>query len=131
MQSYLALQQMRFSDRLQVRFNTGPELMQSLVPTFMLQPIVENAVHHGIEPMREGGIIETSVHREGSMLCFRVHDNGSSKASAATAGHGIGLHNLRQRLEHLYPGRHRFAAQPGETGGFEVKITIPFEPCQV
>ena len=130
-QSYLALQQIRFSDRLQVRFHTSPELMATLVPNFLLQPIVENAVHHGIEPMRQGGVIETSVHREGSMVCFRVHDNGSGKANAAIAGHGIGLRNLRERLEHLYPGRHQFAARPGDNGGFEVNITIPFEPCRV
>ncbi len=130
-QSYLALQQIRFSDRLQVRFQTSPELMETLVPNFLLQPIVENAVHHGIEPMREGGVIETSVHREGSMVCFRVHDNGSGKANAATAGHGIGLRNLRERLEHLYPGRYTFNACPGKAGGFEVNIAIPFEPCRV
>ena len=101
-----------------------------MVPSFLLQPIVENAVHHGIAPMREGGTIETSVHREGSMLCVRVHDNGSGQASATTAGHGIGLRNLRERLEHLYPGRHRFRASPGVSGGFEVDIAIPFETCR-
>ena len=129
--SYLALQQIRFSDRLQVRFDTSPEVMGTLVPNFLLQPLVENAVHHGIAPMREGGIIETSVHRKGTILCLRVHDNGSGQASSATAGHGIGLRNLRERLEHLYPGRHRFEACPGVSGGFEVNITIPFEACAV
>ena len=129
--SYLALQQIRFSDRLQVRFDTSPEVMGTLVPNFLLQPLVENAVHHGIAPMREGGIIETSVYREGPMLCVRVHDNGSGQASSATTGHGIGLRNLRERLEHLYPGHHRFEACPGVSGGFEVNITIPFEACAV
>lgn len=126
-QSYLALQQIRFSDRLQVRFNTSPEVMETLVPNFLLQPLVENAVHHGIAPKREGGIIETSAHREGTMLCVRVQDNGSGQASSATTGHGIGLRNLRERLEHLYPGRHRFEARPGVAGGFEVTIAIPYE----
>ena len=77
--------------------------------------------------MRLGGIIETSAHLEGAMLCVRVHDNGSGQASSATAGHGIGLRNLRERLEHLYPGRHRFEACPSVAGGFEVNIAIPVE----
>ncbi len=66
--------------------------------------------------MREGGVIEISVHREGPMLCVRVNDNGAGNASSATAGHGIGLRNARERLEYLYPGRHRFEACPGVSG---------------
>lgn len=126
-QSYLAIQQIRFADRLQVRFHTSPELMRALVPNFLLQPIVENAVHHGISPMRQGGTIETTICLQDAMLCFRVHDNGSGKAGSASPGHGIGLSNLRDRLQHLYPGRHRFEANPAGSGGFEVNIAIPME----
>ena len=127
-QSYLALQQIRFPDRLQVHFDVRADTLETLVPNFLLQPIVENAIHHGIAPMIEGGIIETRVRREGAMLCLQVRDNGSGKPNAHTPGHGIGLRNLRDRLEHLYPGHHRLEAGPRSLGGFEVNIQIPFEP---
>ncbi len=127
-QSYLALQQIRFPDRLQVHFDVNANALETLVPNFLLQPIVENAIHHGIAPMLDGGLIETSVRREGEMLCLQVRDNGSGKMNAQQPGHGIGLRNLRNRLEHLYPGHHHLDAGPGSVGGYVVNIQIPFEP---
>ena len=97
-QSYLAIQQIRFADRIQVRFDTGPEVMHSLVPNFILQPLVENAIHHGLAPKLGGGIIETSAHRRGEMLCLRVADDGVGHATQESKGHGIGLQNIRKRL---------------------------------
>ena len=126
-ESYLAIQQVRFADRLQVKIETTSEALEGLVPCFILQPIVENAIQHGIAPMEAGGLIETCVRRVGENLWMRVRDNGSGAASAATKGHGIGMQNTRERLAFFYPGMHEFAAAPLATGGYEVTIQIPYE----
>jgi hypothetical protein len=126
-ESYLAIQQVRFADRLQVKIETTPEALEGLVPCFLLQPIVENAIHHGIAPLEAGGAIETSVKRVGDKLWMRVRDNGAGLGQSSTKGHGIGIRSTRERLAYFYPGNHEFAAAAGEAGGFEVTIQIPFE----
>lgn len=126
-ESYLAIQQVRFADRLQVHFDTAPAALNGLVPSFLLQPIVENAIHHGIAPLETGGMIETSVKRVGDMLWLQVRDNGAGTESPAKSGHGIGLRNIRERLNLLYPNKHTFQAGQRAAGGFEVTIQIPFE----
>jgi len=123
---YLAIQKARFSDRLQVRIDASEEALAGLVPVFLLQPIIENAVNHGIAPMREGGTIEASILKVGDRLCMTVRDSGDGTPSA-TAGHGIGLGSTRERLAHFYPGVHRFTAGPSLAGGYEVTIEIPYE----
>ncbi|ADV82402.1 sensor histidine kinase [Terriglobus saanensis] len=126
-ESYLAIQQVRFADRLRVEFDTTPEALEGLVPCFLLQPIIENAIQHGIAPMEAGGLIETRVERVGDSLCIRVRDNGSGSTTLLTAGHGIGLQNTRERLAFFYPHTHDFAAAPLVSGGYEVTIEIPYE----
>jgi signal transduction histidine kinase len=126
-ESYLAIQQTRFADRLEVRFDTTPDALEGLVPSFLLQPIVENAIKHGIAPMEAGGILETSAKRVGDILWLRVRDNGSGAATTTTKGHGIGLQNTRERLMFFYPGRHLLEVGMPATGGYEVTIQIPFE----
>ena len=126
-ESYLAIQQVRFADRLRVKIETTPEALEGLVPCFILQPIVENAIQHGIAPMEAGGLIETCVKRVGEKLWMQVRDNGSGSADATTKGHGIGMQNTRERLAYFYPGTHEFSAAPLATGGYEVTIQIPYE----
>lgn len=126
-ESYLAIQQVRFADRLQVKIETTPEALEGLVPCFILQPIVENAIQHGIAPMEAGGLIETCVKRVGEKLWMQVRDNGSGVAGIETKGHGIGMQNTRERLAYFYPGMHEFAAAPLAAGGYEVTIQIPYE----
>jgi LytS/YehU family sensor histidine kinase len=125
-EGYLAIQKTRFSDRLKVHIETSEDALQGLVPCFLLQPIVENAVQHGIAPMENGGTIEARIVRSGDQLCMQVRDTGST-AQNATAGHGIGLSSTRDRLAHFYPGMHQFTAGPLPTDGFEVIIEILYE----
>jgi sensor histidine kinase YesM len=125
-ESYLAIQRVRFSNRLQVKIETTPEALEALVPCFLLQPIVENAIHHGIAPMRKGGLVETSVRRVGDKLWMQVRDNGAGPGHASK-GHGIGIRNTRERLVYFYPEAHEFVATAREGGGYEVTIQIPFE----
>ncbi|WP_158789990.1 sensor histidine kinase [Granulicella sp. L60] len=126
-ESYLAIQQVRFADRLHVRIDIAPEALDGLVPCFLLQPIVENAVQHGIAPMKAGGLIETQVKRVGDTLWMQVRDNGAGPESPLSKGHGIGIQNTRERLAFFYPGTHQFVATSPEGGGFEVTIQIPYE----
>jgi hypothetical protein len=130
-ESYLAIQQVRFSDRLQVKIEASDEALEGLIPCFLLQPIVENAVQHGIAPMARGGLIEAQVKRVGDRLWMQVRDTGSSGTTGATKGHGIGMQNTKDRLAHFYPGQHDFSAAALATGGFEVTIQIPFERATV
>jgi LytS/YehU family sensor histidine kinase len=125
-EGYLAIQKARFSDRLKVRIETSEEALQGLVPCFLLQPIVENAVQHGIAAMENGGMIEARIVKSGDRLRMQVRDTGAAVESS-TAGHGIGLSSTRDRLAHFYPGVHRFSAGPLSTGGYEVTIEIPYE----
>jgi signal transduction histidine kinase len=126
-ESYLAIQQVRFADRLHVKIETTPEALECLVPCFLLQPIVENAVQHGITPMKAGGRIETRIKRVGDTLWMQVRDNGAGPNGSLTKGHGIGIQNTRERLDFFYPGTHEFVATSPEEGGFEVTIQIPYE----
>ena len=126
-ESYLAIQQVRFADRLEVMIETTPEALEGLVPCFLLQPIIENAIQHGIAPMEHGGLIETRIKRVGNCLWMQVRDNGSGSTSLPTKGHGIGMQNTRERLAFFYPDNHKFTAIPLDTGGYEVTIQIPFE----
>lgn len=125
-EGYLAIQKTRFSDRLTIQIETNEDALNGLVPCFLLQPIVENAVQHGIVPMEGGGTIEARIIRSGDQLRMQVRDSGS-KAQSSTSGHGIGLSSTRDRLAHFYPGVHRFSAGPLPTGGYEVTIEIPYE----
>ncbi len=126
-ESYLAIQQVRFADRLEVRIDASSEALEGLVPCFLLQPIIENAVKHGIAPMERGGVIETRVKRVGDTLWMQVRDNGCGSIGPSTKGHGIGMRNIQERLAFFYPGTHEFTAAPLTTGGYEVTIQIPFE----
>ena len=126
-QSYLAIQKMRFADRLEVHIETAPEAMDALVPCFLLQPIVENAIQHGSAPMKRGGILEASVRRVDDRLRLSVRDNGDTIPKTASKGHGIGLSNTRERLRLFYPHLHQFRAAKRASGGYEVFIESPYE----
>jgi sensor histidine kinase YesM len=127
--NYLAIEQVRFADRLRVEMNVDPSAVDGLVPSFLLQPIVENAIRHGIARCEHNGLVEASAIRDGDELHLRVRDTGSGAIYAQQNGHGIGLSNTRERLDHFYQDAYRMKAQPLSTGGFEVAITIPYE-CQ-
>jgi sensor histidine kinase YesM len=126
-ESYLAIQQVRFADRLHVKIETTPDALEGLVPCFLLQPIIENAIRHGISHLESDGLLETSVERIGDKLRLRVRDNGPGLNGNGHHGHGIGMRNTRERLSYFYPGAYDFAAIEPATGGYEVTIQIPYE----
>jgi signal transduction histidine kinase len=127
-QKYLDIERTRFGDRLQVDFAIGPDTLDARVPNMLLQPLVENAIRHGIARKIGGGRVDISARRDGDMLMLAVRDTGPGLPVAATSplSTGVGLANTRSRLEHLFGDRHRleFTEPPG--GGLLVSIVIPF-----
>jgi len=125
-ENYLAIEQVRFADRLSVDIRVDPGALHSLVPCFLLQPIVENAIRHGIGNSESGGTVLASALRHGDRLRITVRDSGSGGGSAPH-GNGIGLKNTRERLALFYPERHLLEAGPLRSGGFQVTIDVPYE----
>jgi LytS/YehU family sensor histidine kinase len=94
------------------------------VPPLLLQPLVENALKHGLEPKLEGGEVKVSAREEGDRLVLEVADTGLGKANGATGGTGVGLANVRERLAAAYAGA-RLDAGMNPAGGYTVRLSIP------
>lgn len=123
---YVDIQLVRFSDRLSVRFDIDPAARDALVPSLLLQPLVENAIKHGITPRVAAGHLHISVRRKNDALSLVVRDDGVGMRGSKPLTEGVGLGNARARLASLYGTRHRLDAGPDPGGGFTVSIEIPF-----
>ncbi len=127
LKGYLEIEQTRFGNRLGVEISVAPEVEHLMVPHLILQPLVENAIRHGIEPREEPGRVVVTARRDGDRLELSVRDNGDGLA-APDAGRpqgGIGLSNTRSRLAHLYGADYSFDLTNGPGGGLEARIRIP------
>jgi two-component system LytT family sensor kinase len=120
---YLEIQRIRFGDRLSIELDVPAAVAGALVPTLMLQPLVENAVEHGVKRTRDGALVRLTAEREGDRLRLQIADNGPGPARGSD---GVGLANTRARLAGLYGGAHRFELKGVETGGTVVTIELPF-----
>jgi two-component system LytT family sensor kinase len=124
---YLSIEAVRFKDRLQVEIDVRPELLHAMVPTMCLQPLVENAIRHGIGRTSDAGKVTVRSRRSGSKLTIEVQDNGSlHDARVDSEGVGIGLSNTRARLHSLYGDSARFCIERAEYGGTVARILIPY-----
>src|SRR4026207_229168 len=102
-----------------------PETLDALVPNLVLQPLLENAVRHGIEPHARPGRIEVTARREDDLLRLEVRDNGGGLANGKIV-EGVGLSNTRARLKQLYAERQSFELSNASEGGVAVRVTLPF-----
>lgn len=123
LQAYLEIESVRFRDRLGVAFSCPNELQGALVPSFILQPLIENAIKHGVARTSRPVTIRLEVARDGDDLVILVEDDGEPCASEA-AGMGVGLNNVRQRLKVLFGAQGTLQAAPRERG-FLVLIRMP------
>ena len=123
---YIEIQQIRFQDRLTVSFRVDPGARHALVPNLMLQPLVENAIRHGIAPRAAPGHVVVTAARHDGRLELSVVDDGVGENPRVEHRDGVGLGNTRARLLSLYGSDHRFEAGSASTGGFAVRIAIPF-----
>ena len=131
--AYLGILQMRMGPRLDFTVELSPELASHAFPANMLISLVENAIKHGVEPSVDGGTIAISARRDGDRLVLTVTDSGrgiaaSSAASGGTAGDGVGLANVRERLAALFGSRARFTLEDVQPRGARAIMAIPFEP---
>ena len=122
---YAEIEQTRFGDRLKIDMNIPPETFDALVPNLVLQPLLENAVRHGIEPHARAGRIEVQAQRDGEVLRLEVRDNGSGLANGKIV-EGVGLSNTRARLKQLYGERQTFELANASQGGVAVRVALPF-----
>ena len=126
---YLEIERVRFQDRLTTSLEVEPAALDSSVPNLILQPIVENALRHGISQSAAPGRVEISAKRENGSLRIRVRDNGPGlnrvTGSREAFKEGVGLSNTRARLEQLYGESHRFEMSDAPDGGLLVTMVIP------
>jgi sensor histidine kinase YesM len=126
LQRYLQIEEIRFQDRLTVRFEIDPAAEGALVPNLILQPLVENAVRHAVEPRPGPGTVVVRARREDDTLELAVLDDGPGVDGVVTPqGHGIGLSTTRARLEGLYGAAGELRFDPRPEGGLAVVVRIP------
>jgi two-component system, LytTR family, sensor kinase len=129
LKGYLEIERIRFQDRLTVNVDVEPQALDVKVPNLILQPIVENAIRHGIAPRSSPGLIEIQVKCRNGALRIEVRDNGPglpmNHSSIKLFKGGLGLANTRARLDQLYGAAHRFELENNASGGLTVILEVP------
>ncbi|MEX6725979.1 sensor histidine kinase [Parapedomonas caeni] len=130
LQLYLDIERMRFEDRLKVRFDISRNAREALLPSLLLQPLVENAIKYAVAPAEEGAEIALRAEVKGGRLRLTLSDTGPGLGQGKTrptGGSGVGLANIRDRLTQAYGQDHRFEIGANEPHGVVVRIDIPFQ----
>jgi two-component system LytT family sensor kinase len=129
-ESYLALEKMRFGDRLKVSIELAPETSEAMVPTLLLQPLVENAIRHGLGKVAKNGVIRIRSEIEGRRLKLSVRDNGlGTPGPLEDLELGIGLASTRDRLSRMYKDDGELAVSRHPDGGTEARVVLPLRPA--
>lgn len=123
---YLDIMQLRFEDRLDVRKDVTPDVLDAQVPTLLLQPLAENAIKHGIGRTKQRGRLTIRATRQGDTLEVSLHDDGPGLDGAHGEGDGIGLKNTRARLHQLYGTAADLSLRKSPEGGTEATVTLPY-----
>jgi signal transduction histidine kinase len=130
LEQYLAIEQVRFSDRLRVSWSIDDRLRSAAVPGFILQPLVENALRHGVAKRSDLGTIDVAARLEGRILVLSVTDNGPGLASSDANGVGVGLANTRERLRTMYDVDASLSLESLPGGGAVATIRLPYSGPQ-
>ncbi len=128
LENYLDLERLRFSDRLQTAIQVEDDCHEAAVPVMVLQPLVENAIRHGISRLPEGGLLEIAVRRRERQMILEVRDDGPGLPDGWTleSGAGVGLGNLRDRLQAHFDGDFELNLEPGHPRGTVAQVRFPF-----
>ena len=129
LEKYLAIQKILMRDRLRVRLNIEPETLDASIPNMLLQPLVENAIRHGISPRPEGGNVEVYARRLDGKLYVEITDDGLGMHEQQD-GNGVGLINTRERLKHLYGHAQDFNLSSFPGRGVTIRISLPFREAE-
>ena len=129
---YLNIEQTRFGDRLILKFAIQPECDHIHIPSLILQPLVENAIKHGIAPSETGGTLTVHAQLDGSFMAIVITDTGPGATKANVASNrktspGVGLRNTRDRLQAFYGERYKFNVESAIDGGFRVEMRLPLD----
>jgi two-component system, LytTR family, sensor kinase len=127
---YLDIEQVRFQDRLQIVWDVATETLDAAVPTLLWQPVLENAIRHGVTPLAGRGRIVIASRLEGEELVLEIRDNGTGLPAGAAPREGVGLGNIRERVSQLYGSRAVFSLAPAAGGGTAATLRLPFTPCE-
>jgi signal transduction histidine kinase len=132
LERYLAIEQVRFSDRLRPRIEIDPGILRASVPRFLLQPLVENALRHGIARRADAGLLLVGARREGSQLVLTVRDDGPGVPAATVprSAAGVGLANTRARLAALYGEHATLDVANAEGGGAIATVRLPYHEAK-
>jgi LytS/YehU family sensor histidine kinase len=131
---YLEIEKVRFEDRLQVNWDIQAKAQQSLVPSLILQPIIENSIKYAISKLQEGGQISISARTFGDDLMLEVTDNGpivNMSQGELFRTNGVGLTNIRERLQSLYADNFSFVIAQNVPNGIKINIRIPHELAEI
>ncbi|HZP68165.1 MAG TPA: histidine kinase [Rudaea sp.] len=129
---YLGIEQLRFGERLRVKMRIDDDTRDALVPSLILQPLIENAIKHAVSKREEGGTIEIETRRDGDALAITLRDDGPGCApDASRNGRGVGLANTRERLRVLYGVHQQFTIANHEPHGLEIGIRMPYERAKM
>jgi len=126
-EAYLDIEKARLGERLRLTMKAGPDLLDAAVPYLMLQPLVENAIRHGIAPLAAPGRLDIRIERDGARLLVDVSNDG--RQTECSAGNGIGLANVAERLRRLYGDDQQVDAGWRADGRFGVRIALPLLPA--
>ena len=128
LEKYLDLERMRFSDRLQVSIDVARDCYEAAVPAMILQPLVENAIRHGLSTVAEGGLLEIAARKQDSRVVIEVTDDGLGlpEGWSFERNAGVGLQNLRGRLSAHFGGEFELDLEPGRPRGVSARLTLPF-----
>jgi signal transduction histidine kinase len=127
LERYVDIQRTRFGNRLDVRVHADADVRRALVPHLILQPLVENSIRHGLAARLTAGRIDVRATRRGDALRLEVEDDGTGLASEARAREGVGLGNMRARLQELYGAHHTVEIRNADAGGALVRLVIPWD----
>ena len=128
---YVEIEQIRFQDRLQIVWDVAPDTLDAAVPTLLWHPVLENAIRHGVTPLAGRGRIVIASQRTGDDLLLEIRDNGRGLPHGGVLREGVGLRNIRERVDQLYGSRARFSLEPAAGGGTVATLRLPFTHCDV